>query len=151
MNFRGEFPCTMDDKGRIKMPSSLRKLFPAEDKGAFMIAKDIEECLVIYPMKAWEEKEASLRALNQSDPDLRQFVRASMIGLTEAQFDNADRFLVNKGLAKHLGNSKDVVLLGVFDQIQIWDAARLEQYQNASIGNIKGLAAKAAQEQKEKK
>jgi hypothetical protein len=39
----------------------------------------------------------------------------------------------------------------VFDQIQIWDAAKLEQYQNASIGNIKGLAAKAAQEQKEKR
>jgi MraZ protein len=144
MAFRGQYDCTMDDKGRIKMPAALRKQFPAEEKGAFMIAKDIEDCLVIYPMREWEEKEASLMKLNENDPELRQFVRASMIGLTEVQFDSADRFLINKGLTKYLGNSKDVVLLGIFNRIQIWDAAKLEQYQNASIGNIKDLAAKAA-------
>ena len=144
MAFRGQYDCTMDDKGRIKMPAALRKQFPTEEKGSFMIAKDIEECLVIYPMKEWEEQEARLMKLNQFDPTLRQFVSAMMIGLTEVQFDNADRFLVQKSLTKYLGNSKDVVLLGKFNRIQIWDAGKLEQYNNSGQANIKQLAEEAA-------
>lgn len=144
MAFRGQYDCTMDDKGRIKMPSSLRKQFPAEEKGSFMLAKDIEDCLVIYPMKEWEEQEAQLMKLNQFDPTLRQFASTMMIGLTEVQFDNADRFLVQKSLTKYLGNSKDVVLLGRFNRIQIWDAAKLEQYNNSGLANIKELAQEAA-------
>jgi MraZ protein len=144
MAFRGQYDCTMDDKGRIKMPAALRKQFPAEEKGAFMIAKDIEDCLVIYPMKEWEEQEAKLMKLNQFDPALRQFASAMMIGLTEVQFDNADRFLVQRSLTKYLGGSKDVVLLGRFNRIQIWDAAKLEQYNNGGLANIKELAQEAA-------
>ncbi len=145
MIFRGQYDCTMDDKGRIKMPAALRKQFPADEKGAFMIAKDIEDCLVIYPMKEWEAQEAKLMRLNDFDPELRQFASAMMIGLTEVQFDSADRFLVSKSLSKYLGNSKDVVLLGKFRKIQVWDAAKLEQFQSGGISNIKDLASKAAQ------
>ena len=156
MAFRGQYDCTMDDKGRIKMPATLRKQFPTEEKGAFMIAKDIEDCLVIYPMKEWEEQEARLMKLNQFDPVLRQFASAMMIGLTEVQFDNADRFLIQKSLTKYLGSSKDVVLLGRFNRIQIWDAAKLEQYNNSGLANIKELAGEAASymdklEEKEKR
>lgn len=142
--FRGQYDCTMDDKGRIKMPAALRKQFPKDEEGAFMIAKDIEDCLVIYPMKEWEKQEARLMQLNDFDPELRQFATSMMIGLTEVQFDSADRFLVSKSLMKYLGNSKDVILLGRFTKIQIWDAAKFEQYNNGGIANIKDLAAKAA-------
>lgn len=145
MAFRGEFDCTMDDKGRIKMPASLRKKFPQEDNGTFMIAKDIEDCLVIYPMKEWEQQEENLKKLNPYDPALRQFASALMIGLTEVQFDSADRFLVQKSLLKYLGNTKNVVLRGMFNRIQIWDAAKLEQYDNSSLANIKDLAHQAGE------
>ncbi|MBK8658450.1 MAG: hypothetical protein IPN22_06160 [Bacteroidetes bacterium] len=96
-------------------------------------------------MKEWEAQEAKLMKLNDFDPELRQFASAMMIGLTEVQFDSADRFLVSKSLSKYLGNSKDVVLLGKFRKIQIWDAAKLEQFQSGGISNIKDLASKAAQ------
>jgi MraZ protein len=142
--FRGQYDCTMDDKGRIKMPASLRKQFPNDENGSFMIAKDIEDCLVIYPMKEWEKQENRLMKLNDFDPELRQFATSMMIGLTEVQFDSADRFLVSKSLLKYLGNTKDVILLGRFTKIQIWDAAKFEQYNNGGIANIKDLAAKAA-------
>ena len=144
MAFRGQYDCTMDDKGRIKMPAALRKQFPAEEKGAFMIAKDIEDCLVIYPMKEWEAEEARLMKLNPYDPKLRQFASAMMIGLTEVQMDVADRFLIQKSLVKHLGGGKDVVLRGMFNRIQIWDAAKLDQYNSSSMSNIKELAQEAA-------
>lgn len=126
------------------MPAALRKQFPKGDNGAFMIAKDIEDCLVIYPMKEWEAEEARLMKLNPYDPKLRQFASAMMIGLTEVQLDGADRFIIQKSLVKHLGASKDVVLRGMFNRIQIWDAAKLEQYNSSSMASIKDLAQEAA-------
>ena len=46
MAFRGQYDCTMDDKGRIKMPSALRKQFAAEDGSKFMIARDRHDLVV---------------------------------------------------------------------------------------------------------
>jgi MraZ protein len=145
MIFRGQYDCTMDDKGRIKMPAALRKQFPADEKGSFMIAKDIEDCLVIYPMKEWEAQEAKLMKLNENDPELRQFASAMMIGLTEVQFDSADRFLVSKSLSKYLGNSKDVVLLGIFPQNTDLGCCKTGAVPERWYSNIKDLASKAAQ------
>ncbi len=144
MTFRGQFDCTMDDKGRIKMPASLRKQFPAEDGSRFMLAKDIEDCLVIYPMKTWEKQEALLARLNPFSLKHQQFVNAITVGLTEIEMDGADRFLVGKSLMKYLGNSKEIVLKGKFDRIQVWDANKYEQYTQGNISNIQSLAEEAA-------
>lgn len=144
MAFRGQYECTMDEKGRIKMPTALRKQFPAEEGASFIITKDIEDCLVIYPMKEWEAEEQRLMELEQDDPELRDFITAKITALTEVQFDGADRFVIGKRLAKMLGNNKDVALVGWFNRIQLWDAAKLEQHQTNSQARIKELAAKAA-------
>jgi MraZ protein len=144
MAFRGQFDCTMDDKGRIKMPSALRKQFPAEDEGRFMIVKDLEDCLAIYPMKAWEEQEARLSKLNKFNLKHQQFISAVTVGLTEMEMDSADRFLVVKSLVKYLGTNKNMVLKGKNDCVQLWDAAKHEQYTQGNIANIQTLAEEAA-------
>ncbi len=144
MNFLGQFDCTMDDKGRIKMPSSLRKQFPAEEGSKFMIAKDIEDCLVIYPLKTWEKQETLLKKLNPFNTNHQKFLNAVTVGLSEVEMDSADRFLVSKSLTRYLGNGKDIVMKGKFDRIQVWEAAKYEQYTQGNISNIQSLADDAA-------
>lgn len=144
MTFRGQYDCSMDDKGRVKMPASLRKQFPVEDGNRFMIAKDMEDCLVIYPMKTWEKTEQMLSGLNPFNMKHQQFLNAVTVGLTEIEMDSADRFLVSKSLMKYLGNTKDIILKGKFDRIQVWDAAKYEQYTQGNIANIQSLADEAA-------
>src|ERR1700722_14862344 len=144
MNFLGQFDCTMDDKGRIKMPVALRKQFPQKDGNKFMIARDIADSLVIYPMSTWEQQEAKLRKLNSFSPEHQQFIDAVTAGLNEVEMDGNDRFLISKSLMKYLGNGKDVILKGKFDRIQIWDASKSEQFTQGNISNIKDLASNAA-------
>jgi len=144
MAFRGQYDCTMDDKGRIKMPSALRKQFAAEDGSKFMIAKDIEDCLVVYPMKTWEKQEATLQKLNPFNTSHQKFINAITVGLTEVEMDSADRFLVSTSLKKYLGAGKDIVMKGKFDRIQVWEANKYEQYTQGNISNIQGLADEAA-------
>ena len=151
MRFLGEITCTVDDKGRVKMPVSLSKQFPADDKGRFMIAKDQEDCLVIYPIKTWEAQEEKLKKLNPFNPKHRAFINAMTAGLTEVEMDNADRFLISKQLMKYVGNAKEIVLKGLFDHIQVWEAAKYEQYIAQNHANMTDLAADVSQYLDEKK
>jgi MraZ protein len=140
MAFWGEYNCTMDDKGRIKMPASLRKQFPQDDGGRFMMAKDIEDCLVIYPIKTWEKTEKDIAKLNSFNSSHRKFINAITVGLSEVEMDNADRFLVSKSLLKYLGTGKDIILKGNADKIQVWDSNKYEQYTQGNISNIQQIA-----------
>ncbi|HLP20208.1 MAG TPA: division/cell wall cluster transcriptional repressor MraZ [Chitinophagales bacterium] len=150
MNFLGQFECTMDDKGRVKLPAVLRKQFPAGDGSKFMLAKDIEDCLVIYPMKTWAKTEATLQKLHPFNTNHQKFINAVTTGLTEVDIDSADRFLVNTTLKKYLGTSKDIVLKGKFDRIQVWDAVKYEAYTNGNVANMQQLADEAAKYLEEK-
>ena len=66
MRFLGEINCSVDDKGRVKMPVSYSRQFPDTDKSRFMIAKDLEDCLVIYTLEGWKAQEEKLKQLNQA-------------------------------------------------------------------------------------
>ena len=140
----GQFDCTMDDKGRVKLPASLRRQFPSEEGNKFMIAKDLEDCLVIYPMKTWEKQETLLRELNPFNTSHQKFINAITVGLSEVEMDTTDRFLISKSLTRYLGTGKDIVLKGKFDRIQIWDAGKYEQYTQGNISNVQNLADEAA-------
>jgi MraZ protein len=140
MNFIGDISCSVDDKGRVKMPVAYSRQFPDADKRRFMIAKDIEDCLVIYPLEVWKQKEGELRRLSQFNTKHRAFVNAITAGLTEVEMDSADRFLISRQLIKYIGNAKEVVLKGLFDRIQIWETTKYEQYVQGSMSNIQSLA-----------
>ncbi len=143
MKFIGEIQCNVDDKGRVKLPVSFKKHF-VDTPIKFMIAKDIEDCLVIYPIATWEKQEQMLMKLNDFNPTHRAFKNTITLGLTEIELDSADRFLISKQLMKYLGSAKEVILKGQFDRIQIWDSSKYETYTNANIGNVEQMAADVA-------
>ena len=144
MEFRGDYECTMDEKGRIKMPAVLRKQFAAMKENKFVLVKDLEECLVIYPMSSWNALEEKLRKLNPFNLNHQRFINLVTNGWTVVEIDSADRFLVNSTLKKHLGNGKDVLLKGKFDRIQVWDLNKHQQYVQVNTANSEHLAADAA-------
>ena len=56
VNLIGEFDCKIDVKGRIMMPSALKKQIPPESEERFVINRGFEKCLVLYPMSEWKER-----------------------------------------------------------------------------------------------
>ena len=145
MRFLGEINCSVDDKGRVKMPVSYSRQFPETDKSRFMIAKDLEDCLVIYTLEGWKAQEEKLKQLNPFNPKHRAFINAITVGLTEVERDNADRFLISKQLMKYIGNAKEVILKGQFDRIQVWEATKYDQYIQGNLANMQDLAAEVSQ------
>ena len=144
ITFLGEYQCSVDDKGRVRMPAELRKQFPEGDKGRFMLAKGLDDCLMIYPLETWSLHEARLRKLNRFNPEHRAFINAFTVGLMQTELDGNDRFLLPKSLSRYIGAPREVVLKADLDQIQVWDIQKYEQYTQGNIAQVEALSDKVA-------
>ena len=53
-HFLGEFDCKLDAKGRMMIPSSLKKQLPEAEREGLVINRGFEKHLVIYTKKEWD-------------------------------------------------------------------------------------------------
>ena len=51
--FIGEYHCKLDAKGRLLLPSDMRKQLSPEDQENFVISRGVDDCLSVYPMSEW--------------------------------------------------------------------------------------------------
>ena len=127
IGFLGEYEATIDSKGRFLLPGGLKKQLPEGDN-RFVISRGFEKCLNLYPMKSWEPIVTRIRALNEFDPEVREFQRKFLGGATEVELDSAGRLLMPASLKDYAGLSKDIVLAANIDKIEIWDSGKYKQF-----------------------
>jgi MraZ protein len=118
--FCGEYECKVDEKGRIMLPSSLKKQVPQEALDHFMINRGFEHYLALYPMNEWELIKKKIGRLNLYIQKNRNFVRYFFRGATEVTLDNNSRILLTKSLMEYAKIEKEVIMLGFLDHIEIW-------------------------------
>jgi MraZ protein len=119
--FIGEFDCKIDAKGRVMMPSGLRKQLDPEAQEKFVLNRGFEKCLVLYPKNVWSGISAEISKLNQYKKKNREFIRYFYRGASEISLDSTGRILFPKRLMDYAGISKEVVLFAYFDRIEVWD------------------------------
>lgn len=108
----------LDAKGRLAFPSKFRAAVP--DGG--WLAAGAEQCLTFYPCEAWLDIERRLEAMDPLDPDVRDTKRR-MFGMAEqVGFDGQGRINIPVDLLEFAGLTKEVVVIGTGDVIEIWDA-----------------------------
>tara|TARA_B100001109_G_scaffold255753_1_gene260556 strand:+ start:4415 stop:4888 length:474 start_codon:yes stop_codon:yes gene_type:complete len=120
-NFIGEFDCKLDAKGRLMVPSGLRKQLDPAANESFVINRGFEKCLVLYPKNDWERISSEVNQLNQYVKKNREFIRYFYRGATELSLDGNGRILLPKRLQEYGGVGKEVVLFAYSDRIEIWD------------------------------
>ena len=120
-SFIGEFDCKVDAKGRVMVPTGLRKQLDPEAKETFVLNRGFEKCLVLYPKNVWSTISAEISKLNQYKKKNREFIRYFYRGASEISLDGTGRILFPKRLLDYAAIQKDVVLFGYFDRIEVWD------------------------------
>ena len=125
--FLGEFECKIDDKGRVRVPSTLLKQLGEAEKDGFVVNRGFEKCLCLYPQKEWEKISKEINGLNLYVKKNRDFVRYFFRGATEMSLDASERLLIPKQLLEYIDGKKDLVLFAYFNRIEIWAK---EQYDN---------------------
>lgn len=125
----GEFPCKIDNKGRLRMPSGLLDQLPGDERDQFVINRGFEGCLNLYPKKVWDEKSAQVKQLNGFDLKSRMFKRAFLNGAAHLKKDGADRVNLPNTLLAYAGIKGGALLVGVDEHIELWSAAKWEEVQ----------------------
>ena len=127
--FLGTYDYTLDAKGRLFFPAKLRE-GAASKEGPFIVTRGLESCLYIYESKTFNDvvlkRLESLPVKNQQDA--RAFKRLLLAGAVDVTLDDMGRLMLPKALIEHASLEKDVMLLGIGERIELWDAKRWVTY-----------------------
>jgi len=123
--FIGEHRHSIDEKGRLQVPVKWRPKLAA---GA-VITKGFDGSLKFYPISAWQEIAEKLAKLPQSQPESRAYVRQTLAGAVDIELDKLGRVVVPGYLREYAHLSRQVILAGLFDHMEVWDEASWEKYQ----------------------
>lgn len=134
--FRGAQQVTMDAKGRVMVPARMRQVLAAHTQQPIVVTIDVsEQCLLAYPMNAWESIEQALLALPNLDTTTRQLQRLILGHATEIDLDSQGRILIPSLLVDYAKLTKDVILLGQGNKFEIWDGDHWQKRRQAWLKN----------------
>lgn len=133
--FLGEYRHSIDDKGRIIIPSKLRN-----DLGNnFIITKGLDGCLFIYSQKEWNSIINKYKNLPDTK-DKRSFMRIFLSGASICDYDRQGRINIPPALIKYASIDKECVIVGVFDRLEIWSIESWNAYVDDNSSNLSFIA-----------
>ena len=115
--FIGEFRHTLDDKGRVSVPIKFR----AGLAQGLVVTRGLDRSLFLYPKNEWGRLAEKLAALPLGKADTRAFARLMLAGAMEADIDASGRVMIPQYLREYAGLSKNVVITGLYDRLEVWD------------------------------
>ena len=137
----GTYECKIDAKGRLLLPSAIKKqLIPVIQNGFVIKRAVFQECLELYPMSEWDALMQKMNKLNRFKKKNNDFIRRFTAGVKTIEIDSAGRLLIPKDLIVFSNISKDIVLSSAINIIEIWDKSKYEQAINDAMGDFADLA-----------
>ena len=132
MAFRGHYDYSLDAKNRLNIPPRFRAAF----SGGVLLARDPDPCVAIWAPDSFERYTESIIArLGPASSDRRKVTRFFAGGSFDTELDSAGRVTLNAPLLEHAGLSKEVVVVGNFDRVEVWDRERW----TADQGNLEEI------------
>ncbi len=127
VNLIGTYECKADVKGRLMMPTSVKKQLSAVLQDGFVLKRAVfQPCLELYPMGEWNLLMQKVNKLNRFVKKNNDFIRRFTAGVKVVELDASGRLLIPKDLHLFAGISKEVVLSSAVNIIEIWDKQRYE-------------------------
>lgn len=137
----GTYECKIDDKGRLKVPTSLVKQLGHFGEASFIVKRSVfQDCLEVYPPEAWEKVTAKLNRLNRFVKKNADFIRIFTAGVKMVEFDTAGRIQISKDLTNFAHLQKEIVITGAGDILEIWDKDTYEKVIYSSEIDFASLA-----------
>jgi len=141
INLIGTYECKSDAKGRIMLPSALKKQLSPVMQDGFVIKRSVfNNCLEMYPMKEWDTMAAQVNQLNRFIKKNIDFIRSYMSGLKVVEADGNGRILIPKNLIVFAGIDKEIVLTASVNVIEIWDKLQYEETIKSTLKDLGKLA-----------
>lgn len=133
----GEYHHTIDDKGRLTIPSKIREQLGDN----FIVTRGMDKCLFVYPQEEWNAVIEKYKELPNTK-DARNFMRFFLSGATQNDFDKQGRINIVSTLRDYANLKKDCVIIGVNDRLEIWSKEGWETFIETNEENLSDIADK---------
>jgi len=129
IRFSTKYKATIDDKGRIVLPSAFKKTMGGEALNPLAIEMDVFlNCLNIYPESQWNTKVEEIESkLNQFDEGDIELLEQFYENFTTVRMAENGRINILPDFLEHANLKKEVVLVGMGKLIRLWDAGEYEK------------------------
>ena len=134
--FIGEYHHSVDDKGRLIIPSKFRDELGTK----FIITRGIENCLFVYSEESWQKIVDKLETLPFTKKDARQFIRFFLSGASEAEFDKQGRINITSPLISYANITKECVVIGTGDRLEIWSEESWNDFFTSAKDSMSDIA-----------
>lgn len=119
--FRGANPLSVDDKGRLAIPSKYRSQLLSQAEGKLVCTIDtVQPCLLLYAVPEWKIVEKRLAGLSSFNPTERRLQRLILGHAHDCEMDKNGRLLIAPTLRTHAALDKKVMLVGQLNKFEIW-------------------------------
>jgi MraZ protein len=127
-NIIGTYECKVDAKGRLMLPTALKKQLMSELQNGFVLKRGMfEKCIELYPMTEWDAKMTLVNKLNRFVRKNVEFIRLFTAGVKIVELDATGRLLIPKDLVGFSSISNSIVLASAGTYVEVWDKAAYEQ------------------------
>ena len=134
----GEYRHNLDTKGRMAIPVKFRDTLV----GGAIVTRGLDNCLFVFANKEWSALAEKLMALPLTQANSRAFVRLMLAGAADVPLDAQGRILVPDYLRAYAHLKKDVVVTGLYNRVEIWDAENWDRYKEKTEGASEEIAEK---------
>lgn len=142
--FRGSTIATIDDKGRLKVPTDFRRFLEERYGGEFFVTSVRGDRAIVYPLPVFEEIERKLATLPATDPTRQRFLERVNFYGAQVALDGQGRLLLPPIVREKTAMAGEVVVTAQIDRLEIWNRERLERKLDAEPFTDDDFAALAA-------
>lgn len=132
----GEYHHTLDEKGRIIIPSKFRE----ELRESFIITRGIEHCLYAYKLETFEKIVNRLEQIPFTKKDARCFTRFFLSGATNVEYDKQGRVNIPEPLINYANLTKECIIIGSGERLEIWSKECWDNFFNSTKDTISSIA-----------
>ncbi len=125
--FLGQYQHTIDSKGRVSIPVRFREILAERYEETLVVTTDLDQCLAAYPVEEWRLILEKAKGLPQERKEVKDWMRIFYSRAVECPLDRQGRVLVPPTLREHAKLNRQIVLLGMFNKIEVWDRKRWKE------------------------
>lgn len=141
--FLGNYEHTIDNKGRVAVPSRFR----VELGDRMYVTRWLDKCLALYPAAQFEQLADKVSQLSIADPNARNLRRIFFSDAAEVEPDKQGRINIPVRLREFAGialEEAQVTVVGMNNYVEIWSPTLWEQMQNQVEENAGSIASQLA-------
>lgn len=119
----GKYYHRLEEKGRVSLPKKLR----TEEKN-WVVTRGLDGCLFMFTTENFETKLAEIANRTFTKKAHRDLIRLMTNEAQELVADNSGRVHLPKYLIEFAHLKKDLVIVGSYSNLEIWDRTTYHDY-----------------------